>query len=157
MSRKLLPSIMILSQKGIHFSSLRSLLRSVLLQDKLPMHSYFSLSLFSLISCNHSSLWSQIQTICLYHTTSSWVSIYLPESALHHSMPSPCASRLCDPLSPHSFGVTGLTPNFKFMALIILSCWENFPLPYESMLSLQVDQHTLMWFSSEFLPASQVW
>ena len=129
----------------------------MLLQDKLHAHSRFSLYIFRYRNWSHFSLWSQIQTIFLYHPTSSCVWIYIPEVMLQNIIQSSCSLHPCAPSSPHSFGVTGIAPNCHFLALTISSCGEISPLPYEVILPLKVDQYTLLWMPLVSFLVSQVW
>ena len=154
--RTLLPSILLIWQTRLTSSTLNSLLILVILQNKLPIHSRFSSSLWSLRSCNHFFLWSQIKMLCLYHPTTPWVSISITEVELQHSITPPCSSHLCGSLSPHSFGVTSIAPNCKFLALTISPCGATPLLSCKIMKSLQVDQHPLPWLSSVYLLVSQV-
>ena len=124
---------------------------------KKSIHLHCSLCPCRSCSRDHSFFWSKIKIFVYTTPLPPGFQISIPEVELQHSMPSTCASHLCATSSPHSFGVTGLTPNCKFLALNISSCGETLPLPYKSMLSLQVDTNPFLWLSSASFLAFILW
>ena len=154
---KMLPPILLLWKTRLLYSAMKSLLRLELIQDKKSIHLHCSLCPCRSCSRDHSFFWSKIKIFVYTTPLPPGFQISIPEVELQHSMPSTCASHLCATSSPHSFGVTGLTPNCKFLALNISSCGETLPLPYKSMLSLQVDTNPFLWLSSASFLAFILW